>query len=216
MTPGISLPKFNATDVWFAPGAPINSTEAFTHASKLERTAYIANRYLFVSIMVVLIGFVALSLPGSVTRMRGCPRWWWGAYLRRITASKTEVTGRAVRLRRPLVIWNPFPVRTVPFLRLTWFETALVALLWVITLGLAAWCQSAFLTHASRATLIIMGLVALSAALGVKSGGIGTWTSCGYAAINYLHRWTGRLVLLLSTLHVIAYLVVFYKAGSKP
>lgn len=48
----LDLPGYNGTNVWYAPGTAINSTEAFHHASDLEEAAYLANRYMFIAMMV--------------------------------------------------------------------------------------------------------------------------------------------------------------------
>lgn len=215
MAPSLGLPHFNATNVWFAPGTAINSSEAFSHASKLQRTAYIANLYLMGAIAVVVAATALWSLPSTVLRLLWAPRWWYGASL---AAPHPRHRPAAKRIQLPSYLRgpiSPLPLRFVPGLFLSWTEASMVVVLWVVALGISAWCQSAFLTHASRATLILMGLTTFTVTLGVRSGGIGTLIAHGYTTVNFLHRWTGRLVLLLSTLHVVAYLVIFYKADSE-
>ena len=213
---GVALPDFNATDVWFAPNTPINSTAAFSHASHLEDVAYAANRYLFIVIMAILCLFVLLQLPHTFIRMRQAPRWYWGATLL-ANQELHETKGSSKNPPRLLAQfpWRVIPNWTIPGLRLPLREGLIVAILWFVGVGLAGWCQASFLTDASRSTLLVMALTSLAAALGVKAGGVGSWLTYGYTTLNYLHRWTGRLVLLLATLHVIAYLVVFYKDGSE-
>lgn len=211
---GISLLSFNGTNVWFAPGAAINSSDAFEHASNLEDQAYIANRWLFVAVMIVLALFIVLRLPHIFIRMRNAPTWRYNFHLlgQQPGSPTSSQKGAPYRLRQ-LQLHLP-PIR-VPGFDLPLDEFLVVLTLWMAGLGVAAWCQATFLTHASRSTLVIMFFMSLTAGLGVKSGGIGTWVVYGYTAVNFLHRWTGRLVLLLSTLHVVAYLVVFYRAGSR-
>jgi ferric-chelate reductase len=204
----IALPGYNGTNVWFAPGTAINSTEAFHHASDLEEAAYLANRYMFIAMMVIMLAYVLAQMPYTFLRMKAHGAWQ-GFRLRKGVSAKHSDTPRRLRHQS----W-PIPIRRVPFVDLPLSEFLLVAVLWAAGLGVAGWCQATFLTDASRSTLVVMSLLALTAGLGIKAGGIGTWVVHGYTAVNFLHRWTGRVVLLLSTLHVIAYLVVFYQAGS--
>lgn len=51
-------------------------------------------------------------------------------------------------------------------------------------------------------------------ALGWKVGGLGTILQVGYASVAVLHRWLARLCFLITTLHVISYMIVFDKAGT--
>jgi ferric-chelate reductase len=213
---GVHLPNFNATDVWAAPNTAINSTGAFTSASHLEATAYIANKWFFIVLMIILGIFILVQVPYTYNRICSVPHWWYG--FRLLGPRKSQdfpLTPSKHGIRRLPHYRIPLPARIIPYINLTLGETILVSLLWIAGLGIAGWCQSAFLTEASRSTLVIMALATFTAALGVKSGGVGTWVVQGYTAVNFLHRWAGRLVLLLATLHVIAYLVIFYRAGSE-
>lgn len=203
----IPLANYNGTNVWYAPGAAINSTEAYHAATHLEEEAYLANRYMFIGLMIVMLAYVLAQMPFTFVRMKAYG-FWHGIRLR--DTATMPVTPK--RLRH--YAW-PIPVRRIPLIDLPLTEFLVVVVIWAAGLGVAGWCQATFLTDASRSTLVVMSLAALTAGLGLKSGGIGTWVVHGYTAVNFLHRWTGRLVLLLSTLHVIAYLVVFYQAGSK-
>ena len=226
---GIGLINFNATDIWFAPGDPINSTAAFHHATHLEKQAYVANRWLFTAIMIVVLIFVLLQVPHSYIRLKAAPSVWYNFRLLRPTPDEIaekkqaaysapphrihgKINGPPSRL--PHIHW-PIPIYRVRGLDLPLSEFLVVFVIWAAGLGVAGWCQASFLTDASRSTLVVMFFVALTAGLGMKAGGIGTWLAYGYTSVNFLHRWTGRLVLLLSTLHVIAYLVVFYKDGGE-
>lgn len=204
----IPLSGYNGTNIWFSPGTAINSTEAFHHASDLEEAAYLANRYMFIAIMVLMVGYILAQMPYTYIRMR-VHGFWHGFRLR-----DGVISARGIPKRLRHRSW-PISVRRIPGFDLPLSEFLLVALLWAAGLGVAGWCQATFLTDASRSTLVVMSLLALTAGLGIKSGGIGTWVVHGYTAVNFLHRWTGRLIVLLSTLHVIAYLVVFYQAGSE-
>lgn len=204
----ISLAGYNGTNVWFAPGTAINSTEAFHHASDLEEAAYLANRYMFIAMMVIMLAYVFAQMPYTYIRMRS--QGFWQGFRLRNGNSPSHVSPKRLRHRS----W-PIPVKRIPFFNLPLSEFLLVGVLWAAGVGVAGWCQATFLTDASRSTLVVMSLLALTAGLGIKAGGIGTWVVHGYTAVNFMHRWTGRLVLLLSTLHVIAYLVVFYQAGSE-
>jgi ferric-chelate reductase len=205
---GVPLDHFNGSNIWLSPGTAINSTEAFHHATTLEKEAYEANRWFFVALMIIMLGCILYQLPYTYIRIRSTS-FTHGFRLREAASSHHKTPKRLQHLHLPL------PIYRVPYLDLPLSEFLLVLVLWAGGLGVAAWCQAAFLTDASRSTLVIMCLAALTAGLGVKSGGIGTWVVYGYTAVNFLHRWTGRLVLLLSTLHVLAYLIVFYKAGSE-
>jgi ferric-chelate reductase len=209
----VALPDYDGTNVWYAPNTAINSTEAFHDATGLEEQAYIANRYLFIAIMIILLAFVVVQIPHTVARMRAAPRWYWGFRLSYGDEGQTTTQTTPRRLKH--WTFGFIPAYIVPGFRLDLREFLLMLVLWTVCLGVAGWCQSAFLTDASRSTLVVMALASLTAALGVKSGGIGTWLSHGYTAVNFLHRWTGRIVLLLSFLHVVAYLVVFYNFGSE-
>ncbi|WWD19441.1 hypothetical protein CI109_103901 [Kwoniella shandongensis] len=215
----VDLPSFNGTNVWFAPGTVVNSTEAFDHASHLEEVAYLANRYLFIAIMVILGLFIVVQIPHTVIRLAWSPSLWYNFRLgKSMSPPEAQSTTRSNEKagqppRRISHIRRPIPPRHIPYIDLPLTEFLLVLILWATGLGIAGWCQASFLTHASRSTLIVMALLSLTAALGVKSGGVGTWVTYGYTSVNFLHRWTGRLVLLLTTLHVIAYLIVFQRAG---
>ena len=224
----VPLANFNDTNIWSAPHAALNSTEAFDSASSLEEAAYLANRYFFIGIMAILLAFIAWEARYIVARMRwaGWRAGWSLGSARRATrdtqpttrdtqptdAAQTTFPSYPHRVSHPRL---PFPVYTIPGVLLTIPQFILVTLSVVAVLGVAAWCQSAFLTHTSRSTLIIMCLVCLAAALSIKVGGIGTWTAKGYAAVNFLHRWIGRMIVLLAILHVVAYIVAFYRAGSE-
>ncbi|ORY23691.1 hypothetical protein BCR39DRAFT_590872 [Naematelia encephala] len=184
---GVPLANFDPTDVWAAPG------------DRLQ--AYTANKWLFVSVMIVLGLFILLQLPHTFIRLRSSPSWWYNFSLLRSkelhTDEKSQSTGSSETVTA--TAHSPFRLRHVR---------------WPIPVyRVAAWCQADFLTDASRSTLVVMFFLSLTAGLGIKAGGVGTWLAYGYTAVNFLHRWTGRLVLLLSFLHVTAYLVVFYKAG---
>ena len=225
---GVGLVHFNATDIWSAPGDPINSTAAFHHATHLENQAYVANRWLFTAIMIVLLIFMLLQVPHTFLRLQASPSIWYNfRFLRPTPAEIAEkkqvgysapphrtlgrVGGPPKRLRH--IQW-PIPIYHVRGFDLPLSEFLVVLIIWAAGLGVAGWCQASFLTDASRSTLVVMFFMTFTAGLGIKAGGIGTWLAYGYTAVNFLHRWTGRLVLLLSTLHVIAYLVVFYKDGG--
>ncbi len=224
---GIGLLNFNSSDIWFAPGDSINSTAAFHHATHLEEQAYVANRWLFTSVMIVVFIFVLLQVPHTYIRIKSSPSIWYNFKL--LPPGPDEVvekkqagysapphrTSSAKPRRRLRHIHWPIPIYRVRGFDLPLSEFIVMFTLLAAGLGVAGWCQGSFLTDASRSTLVIMFFLALTAGLGIKAGGIGSWLSYGYTAINFLHRWTGRLVLLLSTLHVVAYLVVFYKYGSE-
>ncbi|CAD6590389.1 MAG: hypothetical protein TREMPRED_005719 [Tremellales sp. Tagirdzhanova-0007] len=224
---GVGLIGFNATDIWSAPGDPINSTAAFHHATHLEAQAYIANRWLFTAIMIMLLVFILLQVPHTYLRLKASPSLWYNVRLLRPTPAEIAerkqadysapphrtlglLSGPPRRLRH--IQW-PIPIYHVRGFDLPLSEFLAVFVIWASGLGVAGWCQASFLTDASRSTLVVMFFMTFTAGLGIKAGGIGTWLAYGYTAVNFLHRWTGRLVLLLSTLHVIAYLVVFYKDG---
>lgn len=113
----ISLPSFNGTNVWFAPNAPItpiNSTEAFHHASDLEEGAYLANRYLFIALMVVMCAFVLHSMPYVAVRMRWTRHWHCGWRLSRSGKTDSVVSQERPprRLTRLNLRW--IPTYTVP------------------------------------------------------------------------------------------------------
>ena len=213
---GIGLVNFNATDIWFAPGDAINSTAAFNHATHLENQAYIANRWLFVSMIGLLVILIILQFPYTYFRLKNSPSWW---YNYRLSPTKKILDPKPGQVARPPYrlrhINLHIPNYTVPFIALPLSQFLAIFVLWAAGLGVAGWCQASFLTDASRSTLVVMFFMALAAGLGIKAGGVGTWLVYGYTAVNFLHRWTGRLVLLLSTLHVVAYLVVFYKDGGE-
>ncbi len=222
----------NATDIWFAPGDAINSTAAFNHATHLEQQAYTANRWLFVAMMIVLLIFVLLQFPHTWIRMKWSRHWWWNFKLLHPTPSdlvERKQSGYSApphrtseaehgqskppyRLRH---IYYPIPIYRVPLFDLPLKDFLIILTIWLAGCGVAGWCQASFLTDASRSTLVVMFLMALTAGLGIKAGGVGTWLVYGYTAVNFAHRWTGRLVVVLSTLHVAAYLVVFYKDGGE-
>jgi len=222
---GVGLINFNASDIWAAPGDGINSTAAFHHATHLEEQAYVANRWLFTAVMIVLLIFILLQFPYSFIRIKSSPSIWYNFRLLRPTAEELNERSRAGYSASPGKVSNP-PKRLrhirwpIPIYRVRGFDLPLSNFLVVVTIwaagsGVAGWCQASFLTDASRSTLVVMFFMALAAGLSIKAGGVGTWLTYGYTAINFLHRWTGRLVLLLSTLHVVAYLVVFYKDGGE-
>ena len=217
---GVGLANFNETNIWFSPGTEINSTEAFSHASRLENAAYLANRWLFIAIMIIIVLFVVIESPHAIIRMRWRKRWWYNARLlgpedgSQPTSSSPKASPPRPPRRFPH-LRLPFPIYRVPGFDLPLRDFLLVLLLWAVGLGIAGWCQATFLTHSSRSTLVVMDFVCLTAALGIKAGGIGTWVSRGYSTLNFLHRWTGRLVFVLTTLHVVAYLIIFYRSGSE-
>ncbi|KDQ20918.1 hypothetical protein BOTBODRAFT_26929 [Botryobasidium botryosum FD-172 SS1] len=73
----------------------------------------------------------------------------------------------------------------------------------------ASFYQSNVISDASRSGYVALSLTPFVVGLGSKIGGIGTILQVGYASVNWLHRWLGRLIFMLSTVHVIGYLVVF-------
>jgi len=159
------------------------------------------------------------QVPYTIARMRRSDKWYDGFRLSTTVPRGSPIQTSHESTQSPQKRIPHYrlrlPVRHIGFFDLSLPEFLTVIILWAAGLGVAAWCQSAFLTHTSRSTLIIMALMSLTAALGLKAGGVGTWIVKGYTAINFLHRWTGRLVWFLATLHVVAYLVVFQKAGSE-
>lgn len=47
--------------------------------------------------------------------------------------------------------------------------------------------------------------------LGWKTCGLGTILQVGYASLASLHRWLARLCVFITTIHIIAYCIVFDK-----
>ncbi|KAJ9091924.1 hypothetical protein QFC21_007037 [Naganishia friedmannii] len=230
----IPMPNWQPSKISATSGDAINSTAAFEKATHLEAQAYQANRWVFVGIMIVLVWCIFAQLPHTVVRMRWASTIWDGFRLRAsrqsqiiegkvvesstISPSSTTARSDVTRTenkppRRLQHLRLSLPIHTIPFLNLPLPQFVVVAFVWAIGLGVAAWSQTAFLTQASRSTLVVMAIMSLTAAFGAKAFGVGTWLQIGYTAVNFLHRWLGRMVILLSTLHVIAYLVVFYRAG---
>ncbi|KAK4686481.1 isovaleryl-CoA dehydrogenase, partial [Tremellales sp. Uapishka_1] len=220
----------NGTSISDIPTDPRhNSTQAFDHSTTLEKVAYQANFGLFLTIMGLLGIAMIVPLPHMVIRMKNATSIFNNFVLLKgkippkpdptiITKTETSTsTAVPTTTRRPPYrlahLHIPLPVYQVPYIDLPLNEFVVVLVLWIVGVGVAAWCQTNFLTDASRSTLIIMALLSLTAALGIKGGGVGTWIQVGYTAVNFLHRWTGRLVILLSTLHVVAYLAVFARDG---
>lgn len=227
------MPNWHQSEISASNGDPINSTSAFEHATHLEAQAYQANRWLFIAMMIVLGWCFLAQLPHTIIRMRWTGSIWNEFRLRppapsEIIVNKAEILGtseNSVALDKPYLQDRPprrlehlhlsLPIYTIPVLDLPLPQFLVAVFALALGLGVAGWCQAAFLTHASRSTLVIMAIMTLTAALGVKAFGVGTLLQIGYTSVNFLHRWLGRLVLLLATLHVVAYLVVFYKAGSE-
>ncbi|KAJ9115815.1 hypothetical protein QFC22_004956 [Naganishia vaughanmartiniae] len=227
----VPMPNWHQSEISAAGGDAINSTSAFDHATHLEAQAYQANRWLFIAMMIVLGWCIFAQLPHTIIRMRWASGIWNGFRLgppgpAGIVDSKDKVVGpsgnivgldktypQATPPRRLAHLHLSLPIYTVPFLDLPLPQFLVVVFALALGLGVAGWCQASFLTHASRSTLVVMAIMSLTAGFGVKAFGVGTWLQVGYTAVNFLHRWLGRLVLLLATLHVIAYLVVFYRAG---
>lgn len=108
----------------------------------------------------------------------------------------------------------------------------------VIVIALASSIGSSFLDDATRTGYVALAMLPFVVGLSVKSWGLGTilqqgyagelarWSFCfvrmqseltlplGLAAINWLHRWMGRLLWLVVTIHVIAYMTAFGKDGT--
>jgi ferric-chelate reductase len=225
------MPNWHQTEISASNGDPINSTSAFEHSTHLEAQAYQANRWLFIAMMIVLGWCILAQLPHTIVRMRWTGSIWNGFRLRPPGPNEVIVDAVAGPLGTPNALDKPhpqaspprrlkhlhlsLPIHTIPFLDLPLPQFLVVIFAMALGLGIAGWCQAAFLTHASRSTLVIMAIMSLTAGFGVKAFGVGTWLQVGYTAVNFLHRWLGRLVVLLATLHVVAYLVVFYKAGGE-
>lgn len=227
------MPNWHQSEISAAGGDVINSTLAFDHATHLEAQAYLANRWLFIAMMIVLGWCIFAQLPHTVIRMLWAHSIWTGFRLRPPGPSEVidndkltvesygtsvafdEAHLQARRPRRLKHLHLSLPVFTVPFFELPLPQFLVIVFVWALGIGVAAWCQASFLTHASRSTLVAMAIMSLTAGFGVKAFGVGTWLQVGYTAVNFVHRWLGRLVLLLATLHVIAYLVVFYRAGGE-
>jgi ferric-chelate reductase len=227
------MPNWHQSEISAAGGDAINSTSAFDHATHLEAQAYLANRWLFIAMMIVLGWCIFAQLPHTIIRMRWARSVWNGFRLRppgpseimqnkKADAGSSAIAGTLDKAplqtrppRRLKHLHLSLPIYTIPFLDLPLPQFLVVVFSLALGLGVAGWCQAAFLTHASRSTLVIMAIMSLTAGFGVKAFGVGTWLQVGYTAVNFLHRWLGRLVLLLATLHVVAYLVVFYRAGGE-
>ncbi|KAJ9094738.1 hypothetical protein QFC21_005896 [Naganishia friedmannii] len=227
----VPMPNWHQSEISASSGDAFNSTSAFEHATHLEAQAYQANRWLFIAMMIVLGWCIFAQLPHTVIRMRWARSIWDGFRLRPpgpsevvmhkdtvVESSAASVAvDKAHRQDRPPRRLNhlhlSLPIYTIPILDLPLPQFLVVVFALALGLGVAGWCQAAFLTNASRSTLVIMAIMSLTAGFGVKAFGVGTWLQVGYTAVNFLHRWLGRMVILLATLHVIAYLVVFYRAG---
>jgi hypothetical protein len=86
----IALPGYNGTNVWFAPGTAINSTEAFHHASDLEEAAYLANRYMFIAMMVIMLAYVLAQMPYTFLRMKAHGAWQGFRLRKGVSAKHSE------------------------------------------------------------------------------------------------------------------------------
>ena len=219
--PSVPLPNVNLTHLATAPGQAVNSTAAWFESGILQQQAYTANQVLFVAVMVVLAGVILAQFPHAYIRIRSTSLW---NGFRLENDRPADVAARATYSAVSTESHPPYRLRhlrlPLPAIHIPFFDLSLKHFLWVLALwlpgvGIAAWCQANFLRDASRSTLVVLVFITLAAALGVKAGGVGTWMQIGYTAVNFMHRWTGRLVLLLSTLHVVAYLVLFFQAGGE-
>ncbi|KAF9506872.1 hypothetical protein BS47DRAFT_368451 [Hydnum rufescens UP504] len=106
-----------------------------------------------------------------------------------------------------------FPSYMIPRINLTTSQFfVLLATTAIITA--ACFTNSNVITDSTRTGYIAITLVPCVIALGNKVFGVGSIVQVGYASVNWLHRWLGRLFFVVTTVHVIAYMVIFAQTNS--
>ncbi|KAF9506869.1 hypothetical protein BS47DRAFT_1489162 [Hydnum rufescens UP504] len=105
------------------------------------------------------------------------------------------------------------PSYMIPRINLT-ASQFFVLLATTIVITVACFTNSNVITDSTRTGYIAITLLPCVIGLGNKVFGVGSIVQVGYASVNWLHRWLGRLLFVVSTLHTIAYMVIFAQTNS--
>ncbi|KAF8322745.1 hypothetical protein DL93DRAFT_1057146 [Clavulina sp. PMI_390] len=222
---GISIPA----------GSDTSDSQRLESATHTSAETYALSRVILVGFGLVVFAFMLLELPWTGFRLShyGATGWALSSSSPKRRESKRNSgllkapsapnTGYpSLPHTRPSFTALPrrigrlpiaLPTYIVPRLNLSLAQTILIGIAFILVI-IASFTNSNWLTDSTRTGYIAITLVPCVITLGNKVFGVGTFLSVGYAAINWAHRWLGRILFLITTIHVIAYITIFVQTHS--
>ncbi|KAF8340632.1 uncharacterized protein EI90DRAFT_3117135 [Cantharellus anzutake] len=192
--------------------------ERLRNATTTSDDTFAVSHALIVLFVLFSLAFALFALPWTFSRLQHAG-WLVGFRLSSRPPAPVPTKNRVVpgkphpetdislprRIGRlPLAL----PTYVIPYVKLSVPQAFLLATTTLVVF-LASFVGSNVMTDSTRTGYVAITLVPCVIMLGNKVFGLGTILQVGYATINWFHRWLGRLLFLITTVHVIAYLTIF-------